>query len=147
MTVRLADFAEPPMTMAEAAAARLGKTIDKGPSRLDVRTDDIRQDKAAERTWRKAVIARDGHVCRHCKCRVVKQLALAPNRLEIHHVAGRADRAVRWDVRNGMVLCATCHEKVTRNRLLIVQVAKLLFKIGTQTYTNASKKLTFKEAA
>ncbi len=147
MSIRLSDLANPPMTMAEVDAMRRGKPIEKGPSRLEVRTEDIRQDKADERRWKKEVTARDGHVCRSCKCRVVKQLALAPNRLEVHHVAGRADQAVRWDVRNGMVLCATCHERVTRNQLLIIQAAKFLFRIAQTTYINASKALKFQEAA
>jgi hypothetical protein len=139
------------MTMAEVAEQRAGKPIPKGPTRLDARIADDKDDKAAERQWRKAVIARAGRVCRCCLRKVVQQLALAGNRLEVHHVAPRADQAVRWDVRNGMVLCSECHQKVTPHsgklELVILQVARFLFKVGSKTYINASKKVTFQKTA
>jgi len=115
------------------------------PSRLDERKDDLKAEKAAEKGWRKGCITRDGKVCRCCQRKVVQQLALAPERLEVHHVAGRVDQAVRWDVRNGVVLCAECHEKITRHALFIVQAAKHLFRVGVKTYINANKKIDFKE--
>lgn len=133
-------------TVAEVAAARRGP-IAKGPSRLDVKTADDRDEARDEKAWRKACITRDGKVCRRCQRVVVVQLELAPNRLEVHHVAGRADRAVRWDVRNGIVVCATCHGLLTRHLLFILQAAKHLFTVGSQTYLNASKKVTFSDKA
>lgn len=147
MPVRLSEFENKPMTMAEAAELRRGKTIDKGKTRLDERKDDLREEKAAEKAWRKAAIARDGRICRCCKRKVVAQLALAPERLEVHHIAGRADQAVRHDVRNGCVLCCSCHEDVTRHRVFIIQHAKHLFRVGSKTYINANKKIEFKRTA
>ncbi len=139
------------LTAAEVDALRRGKPIAKGSTRLDARTDDERDDKAAERAWRKAVIARDGHVCRCCERKVVQQLALAANRLEVHHVAPRADQAVRWDPRNGIVLCAECHEKVTPHSgkwtLMIVQVAARLFRVNGKTYINAAKSIDFRRVS
>lgn len=118
-------------------------------TRLAEKTADDKDEKAAEKAWRKAVIKEDGKVCRHCQRKVVQQLELAPERLEVHHVAPRVDQAVRWDVRNGMVLCCECHEKVTRYVLLIVQKAKYLFRLEDtlKTYINARKPVTFKVAA
>lgn len=147
MGVRLADLENKPMTMAEVEAMRRGKPIEKGPSRLSERVDDLRAEKAAEKTWRKDCIKRDGKICQCCKRKVVPQLALAPERLEVHHIAGRADRAVRWDVRNGVVLCCECHEKITKHVIAILQAAKHLFTVGLKTYINANKPLTFKKEA
>lgn len=117
----------------------------KGPSRLEVKTAQDRDEKRDERLWRKGCIKEDGRICRCCKRNVVAQLELAANRLEVHHVAGRADQAVRWDVRNGIVLCNECHSKVTERRLWILQAARFLFKVGVRTYINARKKVTFSE--
>lgn len=138
-------------TMAEVDASRIGKPIAKGKTRLDGVIADTRDEKADERRWRKAVIKRDGHICRCCKRHVVAQLAIAANRLEVHHVAPRADQAVRWDDRNGMVVCSECHEKLTPHSgklaFVILQAAKFLFTIGSKTYINAAEKVTFKEKA
>lgn len=135
----------------ERHGERYAKSKREIPTRLTETTKADKDEKAAERTWRKGVIKRDGHICRCCKRKVVAQLALAANRLEVHHVAPRADQAVRWDVRNGIVLCAECHEKVTSHSgkfsLFILQAARFLFKVGQQTYINASKKVTFSEKA
>lgn len=62
---------------------------------------------------------------------------------EAHHIASRADRAVRHDVRNGLHTCLGCHEKFTLCKLFIHQIAKHLFTVGTTTYINGSKKVTF----
>lgn len=139
------SFAHLP-TVAQVAAARRGP-IAKGPSRLDVKTADDRDDARDEKIWRKACITRDGKVCRRCKRVVVVQLELVANRLEVHHVAGRVDRAVRWDVRNGITVCAFCHDLLTRHELFILQAAKHLFTVGQQTYLNAAKKVTFSDKA
>lgn len=133
-------------TLASVAAARRGP-ITKGPSKLELKTADDRDDARDEKLWRKACIARDGKVCRRCQRVVVQQLELAANRLEVHHIAGRADRAVRWDVRNGLVVCGTCHDLLTRHLLFILQAAKHLFTVGQTTYINASKKVTFSDKA
>jgi hypothetical protein len=138
-------------TMAQVEANRRGKTFFKGetPSRLDERKADDRDEEAAEKAWRKGCIKRDGKVCQCCGRKVVPQLALAPERLEVHHITGRADRVVRWDVRNGVVLCFECHhEKIGRYLIIIVQAAKHLFTADNgKWYINANKKIEFKKAA
>lgn len=131
-------------TMAEVQAARVGP-IPKGPSRLETKVADDRDEKRDEKAWRKGCIKRDGKICQRCKRVVVQQLELAPERLEVHHIAGRADRASRWDVRNGIVLCSTCHDLITRHVVHILQRAALLFTLGNKTYINGSKKVTFSE--
>lgn len=135
------------MTAAEVDVMRRGQPIPKGPTRLELKTAADKDEKRDERLWRKACLKRDGKICRCCGRVVVAQLELTANRLEVHHVAGRADQAVRWDVRNGIVLCSECHGKVTEHRLWILQAARFLFKIGLKTYVNAAKKVTFSAKA
>ena len=113
------------LTVAEVEALRVGKPILKGPTRLDERIADTRDEQADERRWRKGVIAHDGYVCRCCGRRVIQQLTLAANQLHVHHVAPRADQAVRWDVRNGMVLCAECHAYATPHQGTKTQIVLL----------------------
>lgn len=135
----------PTMADVEADRQRKREPIAKGPTRLETKTGADKDEKRDERLWRKACIKRDGKICRCCGRVVVQQLELAVNRLEVHHVAGRADRVVRWDVRNGIVLCSECHGKVTERRLFILQAARFLFHVNglAKTYINASKKVTF----
>lgn len=115
------------------------------PSGLEVKTAADRTEQREERAWRKACIARDGKVCRRCERTVVAQLERAPQRLEVHHLAGRVDRAFRYDVRNGLVVCGLCHDLLTRHRVFILQALKHMFTVGTKHYLNASKPITFSE--
>lgn len=115
--------------------------------RVDQNAKDDRADQAAERRWKREIWKLDKHVCRCCGVHVEKSLDLMPNRGECHHVAGRADKAVRWDIRNGVLLCYRCHEKVEHNEILVIQIARWAFRIAGKTYLNGRKKLTFKEAA
>jgi len=134
-------------TMADVAASRRGP-IAKGPTRLNARTADTRDEKAAEKAWRKGCIARDGKVCRVCKRKVVAQLALAPERLEVHHLASRRDKYARWQIWNGIVLCCECHGKLTRHKLFPLQHAKdILTSENGTTYIDAGKPIEFKEKA
>ncbi len=127
---------------------RYAKAKHEIPTKLAEKTASDKDEKRDERAWKKACIKRDGKICRCCKRVVVPQLELAANRLEVHHVAGRADQVVRWDARNGIVLCAGCHGNITERRLWILQAARLLFKADNgKTYINASKKVTFSEKA
>lgn len=58
-------------------------------------------------TWRRAVFARDDYTCRHCGVR--------GGRLHAHHVlAFSRYPEKRFDVDNGLTLCAPCH-KLTDN--------------------------------
>lgn len=134
-------------SLTDRASERYATPKHEIPTRLDEKTADDKDEKQKEKLWRKGVIKKDGKICRCCGCVVVVQLELAANRLEVHHVAGRADQAVRWDIRNGMVLCYACHEKVTRHLLFILQAARYLFtpEDSTKRYINARKKVTFSE--
>lgn len=81
--------------------------------------------------WRREVSTRDKGKDRCTGKRVVKTIALDPNRAECHHVAGRADDAVRYDRRNGILLSLATHCQVEENKLRIV---------GTKFFTVNGKK-------
>jgi hypothetical protein len=67
---------------------------------------------------------------------------------EGHHIAGRADRAVRFDPRNRLLVCALDHERLELNKLFILATAKQMFvcEENRKSYINADKKLKFQEA-
>lgn len=62
----------------------------------------VDRNRTASKTWRKAVYARDGYSCRKC--------GHHGGDLNAHHL-GAYDvfPEVRFDVSNGVTLCATCH--------------------------------------
>jgi 5-methylcytosine-specific restriction endonuclease McrA len=56
--------------------------------------------KKLDSLWRKAIHERD-KVCQMC--------GNNSDRLNAHHVIGRRNRNVRWDLDNGIGLCPGCH--------------------------------------
>lgn len=139
------DFMQDLPTPDEIAKETYGVRIPKGHHRLDRKGVKDRQDRQAERDWKKAIWARDEGRCRCCGRRVQKTIVLMPLRGECHHVAGRSDRGVRWDVRNGILTCLADHGKVTRYELRIV--CHEHFTVDGRKYINAdSLKLTFEVA-
>lgn len=113
--------------------------------------EDRKADEKALKTWRAAVQKRDGKTCRCCGRRVSNTLTVAPERRECHHIAPRGDAAVRYDVRNGLLTCLECHEKIERGLIHLLQRAALMFRVGTKSYINGGNKrpakIEFKEAA
>ncbi len=114
----------------------------------------LQDDKAADRQakkddaiFRAAVWKRDKGLCRCCRRPVRKTIERVPERGEVHHVHGRVGK-LRYLVKAALLLCATDHERVTGS----VGVSKLLviptkqFTLDGQTYTDAGKPVTFKEA-
>lgn len=87
--------------------------VPKGKSRSQLKAEDDTADATAEEKWKRAVRKRDDNHCRWCKRRVKVTLDLVPDRAECHHAAGRFPLAIRWLVKNGLLLCNTCHERVT----------------------------------
>ena len=115
------------------------------PTRLDVKTSRAENDAKAEAAFRKAVWARDKGLCRKCGRKVSKSMAVSPTRGEVHHLEGRANRALRNLAWNGILLCAVHHQAVTRHLMTITQAAKDLRRVGQFTYTDGSKRITFME--
>lgn len=53
--------------------------------------------------WRSEVLHRDGYTCRHC---------LSTENLHAHHIKSWKEHPeLRFDVVNGLTLCATCHRQ------------------------------------
>jgi predicted restriction endonuclease len=117
-------------TLAEQQQTRRAIPKYQIPSRLDEKTASDKDDARALDVWRKAVARRDRNRCRHCGVLTVPTLELQANRREIHHLRSRTDPVVRYDVRNGVVLCATHHSAVSRHRLFAVQPAADMFTAG-----------------
>lgn len=118
------------------------------PTRLAEKEAKRKDDTKAEREWRKAVWKRDEGKCRWCKRKVAKTIELVAERGECHHVVGRANEATRWEPRNGMLLCKTCHERITGkvNEKHVVVASKFYTLDGVQ-YPDASKSVQFKRVA
>ena len=99
-------------TLAEVQAARAGKPIEIGPSRLQVRMAEARDERRLNHTFRAAVWTRDRSRCRCCGRLVSRRLARVPERGEVHHLHSRIG-ARRRDVRTAVLVCLACHERVT----------------------------------
>jgi hypothetical protein len=58
--------------------------------------------------WRDAVLKRDGRVCQRCGC--------ASDDLRVHHLNSYTDfPEQRFDIDNGITLCAECHDNIYPN--------------------------------
>lgn len=67
--------------------------------------------RSAYRTWRRRVIARDGHRCAHCGDD-------RASRLQVHHIVPVCMCfELRYAPFNGVVLCRRCHTKDFRHQL------------------------------
>lgn len=141
------DFMKERPTLAEANATPRACWKHDIEKRSAKNASDDREDKAAERRWKRDVWKRDKHLCRCCEKHVDKSLDLMPTRGECHHLAGRADKAVRWDQRNGILTCHDCHEAIEHNEIVVLQAARFAFRVEAKTYLNGQKKLKFKRAA
>jgi hypothetical protein len=83
--------------------------------------------------FRKAVIARDGYVCRCCGCKVVATKAAIRQQLQVHHVHGRIG-LLAFEDRAALVLCLWDHKRVTgaiNDKLVIVPT--VTFELLTPT--------------
>jgi hypothetical protein len=61
--------------------------------------------KACDIAWSKAVKVRDDYTCQMCG---------SVSGLNSHHIIGRINYSLRFDLKNGLTLCSSCH-KFSRN--------------------------------
>lgn len=113
-------------------------------TRLDEKDAKDKTDDRELEAWRRAVRHRDEMKCRVCRKKLRVSLELVKNRAECHHIKGRADKAVRYDVRNGLLCCPKCHGLLEHNELVIVGQKKDLFTVDGARYINADCDLEFK---
>lgn len=87
-------------------------------SRLEAKAAKDKADEQALERFRQAVWARDKSKCRRCRRKVIKTLALVPERGEVHHRRGRrVAPADRYNVDQAVLLCARCHGKAQRHEI------------------------------
>lgn len=118
------------------------------PTRRQAKDTKASDDGRDERDAKTAVWALDKGCCRWCRRKVERVGEPVDNRAEFHHVSGRRVKAIRWDIRNLMLLCLGCHAKVTgviNERWRIV--SKHLFDVDGKSYINARRPVQFERAA
>lgn len=134
------------MTMAEAAAKRAGKPIEKPKTRLQETIAERALVKVDEKAFKAEVWKRDKDRCRCCGRKVQKILGRVPERGEVHHIHGRVGD-LRFEARSALLLCLTCHERVTgrvNEHRLIIHPTKT-FQIRQGRFIDARAPVTFQE--
>lgn len=135
-------------TAAEVDAARAGKPIEKGLTRLQKTAEARPLTKIDEKEFKRQVRERDEHHCRCCGRAVLYVLSRVPERGEVNHIHGRTGD-LRFEVRAAILMCLTCHEqftgKVNAHRLQII--ASKTFTTRQGTFTDATYPVKFKEVA
>ena len=131
-------------TMADVNALRRAKPKGADPSRLQVKVAHAKDERKDEAAWKTAIWKRDGGQCRWCRRECVRRRDLAPERGDCHHVSGRVVREIRWDQRNGILLCASCHERITgKVAEKSVIESRHTFTVDQIAYINADKAVRF----
>jgi hypothetical protein len=144
----LLDFMDGEPTLNDLRSVRYAKAKGAEPSRLQVKVEKAKSEHKEEAAWKKSIWKRDGGKCRWCKRVCRQRLDLAPDRGECHHVSGRVVREIRWDRRNGLLLCATCHERITgkvSEKFLIH--SKHTYAVDGVQYINADKAVRYQRVA
>lgn len=144
MAIDLSSLDLPTLATREVKLADL----QKGPTRAEENDAADKLDAKKLAVWQGEVFARDKHVCRCCGVKVQRTLKRISKRAEANHIKGRADLAVRYDRRNGLTLCLTCHRRVTGNvNDKLVIVGTKFFTIEKTRYIDGDHTVKFKEAA
>ena len=117
-------------------------------SRLRAKADKDTDDAKRLREWRRHISARDEGKCRCCGVLTIRVGWLHPRRAECHHVEPRANRALRFETRNGLLLCRGCHERVTGkvNDKLTIRGTAWFFGQDMLRYIDADRPVLFEEA-
>lgn len=122
--------------------------IPKGKTRLQERVDARPLTKVTEKDFKAEVWARDKQHCRCCGRKVQRIMGRVPERGEVHHIHGRTGD-LRFEARSALLLCLSCHEKVTGkvNQGRLVIIASKTFQMRQGTFTDARHPVQFKGAA
>ena len=134
-------------TMDEIAAARIGKPILKGKTRLEETIEARPLTKIDEKAFKASVWHRDRKRCRCCGRKVVQVMGRVPERGEVHHCHGRTGD-LRFEVRAAILVCLQCHEKLTGKVAFKLQaIPSKTFTMRQGTFTDATFPITFKRVA
>ncbi len=100
-------------------------------------------DRTKLQAWANKVKDRDEWKDRHDGLPVLRTNALCERRGEAHHIVPKADKAVRYDVRNGICLSYDTHARVEANELTIIGTK--FFEVDGRRYIDATHRVIFKE--
>jgi len=114
-----------------------GSTLDRAIAKKAARLADARK----LRVWAAAVKTRDLWKDRKTGVRVHSSRQLDPLRAEAHHLEPKANKALRYDVRNGVTLSLQSHLDVERGRYRIEGTA--WFRVGGCRYIDATYAIIF----
>jgi hypothetical protein len=116
---------------------QLGTTLDRAIASKAARLLDAQK----LRDWARAVKVRDQWKDRKTGVTVRSTRQLDPLRAESHHIVEKSDRAVRYDVRNGLCLSFATHFLVTHHVYRIEGTA--WFRKGGCRYIDATHPVYF----
>lgn len=100
-------------------------------------------DEKALGSWRRVIWKRDRGTCRCCFRHVLNVLEIRPERGECHHIVPRAEKSLRYDRRNGALVCLHCHEQIERGRILVRQKPSARFSFNGKRYIDSDKSIQF----
>jgi hypothetical protein len=106
--------------------------LDRAVAKKGARLTDVK----LLRAWALAVKTRDLWKDRKTGLRVLRTRQVDPLRAEAHHIVSKDDRAVRYDVRNGLCLSLQTHDAVERHQLRIE--GTVFFRKGGCRYIDAT---------
>lgn len=131
----------------ESLSDRPRMAMPKGKSRLEERVEKKPLTVVDEKAFKATVWKRDRDRCRCCGRKVRKCLERVPERGEVNHIHGRIGD-LRFEDRSAILLCCSCHEKVTGrvNEKVVIEATKT-FKIRDKEYTDARSPVVFRKVA
>lgn len=131
----------------EVDAARAGKPITKGKTRLQETIEARPLTKVDEKAFKASVWHRDRKRCRCCGRKVVQVMGRVPERGEVYHIHGRGGD-LRFEPNTAILLCLLDHERVTGrlNEKWVIEPTKTL-TIRGQVYTDARHTVKFVRVA
>jgi len=134
-------------TLAEIEAARFGRPILKGKTRLEKTIEERPLVKIDAKAFKAAVWTRDRKRCRCCGRKVQQVMGRVPERGEVHHIHGRGGD-LRFEPNTAILLCLRDHERVTGRvaEKWAIQPTKTL-TIRGQLYTDARHPVNFVRVA
>lgn len=138
------------VTMADMDAARAGKPLLKGTSRLQKTAAEDKRTLVDDAAFKREVRDRDTWHCRKCLRKVVQVVRRQPDRAEVHHIHGRGGD-LRFESRCALLLCLGCHEQVTGrvNERWIIRPTKTFTvrSMPGKELTDARAKVTYERVA